>query len=168
MINNDRILLLEEELLLVRHSGEIPEVALHGSLHYLCEDPEGPGLVLADEELRPMQEAALTRYQEIIRRDLDIDNRDLSVFRGIGRAISNWDRYQRFSEGIGYAVEEFRREAATSLLVYLQQEAAEVSCGARAPSVDCPATELLTFVRTLGLAARDLPTGWDALCVRSS
>ncbi len=80
MISDERTLLLEEELLLVRHSGEIPEVALHASVHYLTEDPEGPGLVLADEELRPLQEAALARYREIILRDLDAGNRDLSLF----------------------------------------------------------------------------------------
>ena len=51
MISDERTLLLEEELLLVRHSGEIPEVALHASVHYLTEDPEGPGLVLADIQL---------------------------------------------------------------------------------------------------------------------
>ena len=164
MISNERAVLLEEELLLVRHSGEIPEVALHASLHYLCDDPDGPGLVLADEELRPLQEAALARYREIIRRDLDADNRDLSLFRGIDRAICNWDRYQRFSEGIGCPVEAFRREAATALLRYLEREAAEVRAGRRQPSVNCRSGDLMTFARTLGLAAPDLPAGWDTLC----
>ena len=168
MISDERTLLLEEELLLVRHSGEIPEVALHASVHYLTEDPEGPGLVLADEELRPLQEAALARYREIILRDLDAGNRDLSLFRGIGRAICNWERYQRFSEGLGRPVEPFRRQAAEALLAYLQHEAAEVRSGTRTPSVNCATGELRTFARTLGLAAGDLPSGWDSLCARPS
>ena len=168
MISDERTLLLEEELLLVRHSGEIPEVALHASVHYLTEDPEGPGLVLADDELRPLQEAALARYQEIILRDLEADNRDLSPLRGIGRAICNWERYQRFSEGIGCPVEPFRRQAAEALLAYLQHEAAEVHSGTRSPSVNCATGELHSFARTLGLEAGDLPPGWDSLCARPS
>ena len=31
---------IEEEAFIVLHSGEIPEVAYHGSLYYLTEDPE--------------------------------------------------------------------------------------------------------------------------------
>ena len=89
MIGSDREYMLEEEWLLVRHSGEIPEVALHASLHFLCEDEDGPGLVLTAEEVKPLQEAALTRYQEIILRDLDVANRDLSLFRGHRRANHN-------------------------------------------------------------------------------
>ena len=168
MINNERECMLEEELLLVRHSGEIPEVALHASLHYLCDEADGPRLLLTDEELKGLQEAALARYREIILRDLDAGNRDLSLFRGIGRAICNWERYQRFSEGLGRPLEPFRRQAAEALLAYLQHEAAEVRSGTRTPSVNCATGELRTFTRTLGLAAGDLPPGWDSLCARPS
>ena len=46
-MSSERNALMEEELLLVRHSGEIPEVALHASLHFLCDDEEGPRLILS-------------------------------------------------------------------------------------------------------------------------
>ena len=107
---------------MVRHSGEIPEVALHASLHYLCEDEDGPRFILADEELRPLQDAVLERYQEIILRDLDVANRDRSLFRGIKRALHNWYRFVRFSDTIGCPSEEFRVIAAHALMSYLQQE----------------------------------------------
>jgi hypothetical protein len=164
VINNERECILEEELLLVRHSGEIPEVALHASLHYLCEDEEGPKLILADEELRPLQEAALARYREIILRDLDVANRDRSLFRGIRRAIVNWQRCSRFSERTGCPNDDFRREAACALQRYLRQEAGEVGSGQRHPSVNCSADALLDFAQTLGLASADLPDGWSCLC----
>ena len=164
MINNDREYLLEEELLLVRHSGEIPEVALHGSLHYLCNDPEGPCLILADEELRPFQEAALERYQEIILRDLDPANRDRSLFRGIKRAFDNWQRFARFSEQIGSSPEEFRKKVAHALFAYLEQEIDEVRCGKRLSSINCTVETLVTFAQILGMDSTVEGGDWACLC----
>lgn len=164
VINNERECILEEEFLLVRHSGEIPEVALHASLHYLCEEEDGPQLILSDEELRPLQEAALARYREIILRDLDVDNRDRSLFRGLRRAIINWQRCSRFSARVGCGGEDFRRQTAKALQRYLRQEMREVRSGERTPSVNCSADALLDFARALGLASTDLPDGWSCLC----
>ncbi len=164
MIGSDREYMLEEEWLLVRHSGEIPEVALHASLHFLCEDEDGPGLVLTAEEVKPLQEAALTRYQEIILRDLDVANRDLSLFRGLRRANHNWYRFVRFSEKIGCPCEEFRATAAEALLRYLSQERLEVDAGTRAPSINCSAEALLTFTLAMGIEPAALPEHWAGLC----
>ena len=164
VINNEREYILEEELLLVRHSGEIPEVALHASLHYLCEDADGPRFILADEELRPLQEAALARYREIILRDLDPANRDRSLFRGIRRAITNWQRCCRFVENTGQSNDDFRRVVAEALQQYLWQEVREVRSGQRGQSVNCPAAALLSFARDLGLDQTELPDGWPSLC----
>lgn len=164
MIGSDREYMLEEEWLLVRHSGEIPEVALHASLHFLCEDEDGPGLVLTAEEIKSLQNAALTRYQEIILRDLDVANRDLSLFRGLRRANHNWYRFVRFSEKIGCPCEEFRATAAEALLCYLRLERAEVDAGAREPSINCSAEALLTFALAMGIAPAALPERWAGLC----
>ena len=167
MSNNKREDILEEELLLVRHSGEIPEVALHSSLHYLCEDPEGPGMILSDEELTALQHAALTRYREIVLRDLDTANRDLTLFRGIKRALHNWYRLARFSNTIHCSVEDFRALAAKALLTYLRQELEEVCCGKRAPSVNCSAEALNTFAITLGIDLTTLSGDWTRLCEKT-
>lgn len=168
MINNERAYILEEELLLVRHSGEIPEVALHGSLHYLCEDKEGPGFILSEEELQPLRDAALARYREIILRDLDVANRDLSLFRGLKRALHNWYRFARFSDKIGCSLEDFRALAAKALLTYLQQELDEVCCGKRAPSVNCSPEALATFAFTLGIDLATLSGDWTCLCEKTT
>ena len=164
MIGSDREYMLEEEWLLVRHSGEIPEVALHASLHFLCEDEDGPGLILTEEEIKPLQDAALTRYQEIVLRDLDVANRDLSLFRGLRRANHNWYRFVRFSEKIGRPHEEFRATAAEALLGYLRLERVEVDAGTREPSINCSAEALLTFALALGVEPAALPEHWPGLC----
>lgn len=168
MINNERTSILEEEFLLVRHSGEIPEVALHGSLHYLCEDTEGPRLILAAEELKILEEAALARYREIILRDLDASNRDRSLFRGIRRANHNWYRFVRFSDRVGCAYDDFRVEAAYLLLAYLRQEKEEVEAGKRLPSCNCTAEALLAFAFDLGIVPTFLPTDWQILCEKTA
>ena len=90
--------LLENEWFVVRHSGEIPEIALHSAFHYLTEDPNGPRLQLSVEELHSLQEAAAARYQEIILRDLCYENHKLTSYRGIQRAIFNWHRFVAFCE----------------------------------------------------------------------
>ena len=164
MIGDERICILEEELLMVRHSGEIPEVALHASLHYLCEDQEGPRFILADEEMRALQDAALERYREIILRDLDVANRDRSLFRGIKRALHNWYRFARFSEAIASPIENFRMIAAHALLTFLQQELEDVRSGARPSSINCSTEALVAFVHTLGMDPTTLPDDWHQLC----
>lgn len=90
--------LLENEWFVVRHSGEIPEIALHSAFYYLTADLNGPRLQLSIEEIHSLQEAAATRYQEIILRDLCYENHKLTIYRGIQRAIFNWHRFIAFCE----------------------------------------------------------------------
>ena len=165
MNHNDRQALLEEEFLLVRHSGEIPEVALHASLYHLREAEEGPCLCLTAEEINGLHQAALSRYREIILRDLEPGNRDRSLFRGIRRANHNWYRFVRFSDSIGEPYGEFRLKAAEALVEYLRLELDEVSAGRRSPTVNCTAEALLTFALAMGLDPTRLPAGWDRLCL---
>ena len=87
--------LLEDEWLGVRHSGEIPEIALL-SLVLSCRSPSGPRLQLSLEETQTLRQAAAARYQEIILRDLCYENRVLRVYRGVQRAIFNWHRFVAF------------------------------------------------------------------------
>ena len=164
MMQSSREYILEEEWLLVRHSGEIPEVALHASLHYLGEDVEGPQLILTQEELFSLQQAALARYEEIILRDLNPANRDLSLFRGIRRANHNWYRYSRFCERIGQGIDAFLAQTAKALLSYVQLELDEVRSGARQASINCTVEALQTFTLALRLDPASLPQGWEALC----
>lgn len=155
---------LTDELLMVRHSGEIPEVALHSSLYFLGRDPEGPGLKLDSRQIRALQAMVIERYREIIRRDLEPDNRDLGLYRGLARARVNWRRLLGFCRREGWASEVCRAETAALLLAFLGNEAAEVYSGARTSAVNCDPEELGDFARELGLAPADLPSGWAGLC----
>ncbi len=163
-MHDERLLILEEEVLLVRHSGEIPEVALHASLYYLREDDDGPHLRLSAEEEQLLEQAAAERYEEIILRDLNPANRDLRLFRGLRRAEENWQRYARFCERSHIDATPFRIEAARALSRYLKQEQGEVARGQREPSLNCPAQTVQNLARALGLRDDALPQGWESLC----
>jgi hypothetical protein len=82
--------------LIIRHSGEIPEIAYYNSCYHLGSDPEGPGLVPNPDELAELQEQVIARYREIMLRDLTPANRDLSIYRGVERVIWNWQRLEKF------------------------------------------------------------------------
>jgi len=158
--------LLHDELIIVRNSGEIPEIAFHGSLHYLTRDPEGPGLTLTAADICLLEAQVEARYREIILRDLDPANRDLRIYRGIKRARWNWERLGKFRYRQSLPEDEgLKREAGSALLAFLDQETREVLAGQRASSVNCTAAELRDFCRQLGMETGQLPPGWERLCL---
>ncbi len=164
MTGQTRVQILEDELLIVRHSGEIPEIALHATLHYLQEDAEGPHLTLSDEELRSLQDAALERCREIVLRDLDPENRDRTIYRGIKRTLYNWKRMQDFCGRIGHRQDAFRTVVREALVTFLHREANDVAAGGRSSCVNCSAGELIEFSRELGCDPHCFPLGWQELC----
>ncbi|HHD57107.1 MAG TPA: hypothetical protein ENK89_05460 [Desulfobulbaceae bacterium] len=164
MTGEERSHILEDELLIVRHSGEIPEIALHATLHYLVEDQEGPQLTLTEVEIRSLQDAALARSREIVLRDLDPANRDLSLYRGVKRSIYNWQRMQDFCGRIGRDGGDFQAVVREALLVFLATEANDVGAGRRSSSINCTAEELVAFAVKLSCNPDRFPSGWLALC----
>ena len=164
MTGQTRAQIIEDELLIVRHSGEIPEIALHATIHYLQEDSEGPQLTLTDVELRSLQDAALKRCREIILRDLDPENRDLSLYRGIRRTNYNWHRLRAFCGRIGRRQDDFRDIVRKALVAFLHREAADVASGKRSSCINCSAGELAEFGRELGCDPHGFPPGWQELC----
>ncbi len=157
--------IVEEEVLLIRHSGEIPEIALHSSLHYLFEEDDGPGLSPGDIDLTPLKLAVVDRYRRIILRDLNPRNRDKSIYRGLARSIVNWRRLRLFieREGVG-ELEPIRQETARALAAFLENEASEVFSGTRASCINCTYEELKEFAEELGLSLDELPEGLSRLC----
>ena len=155
---------LIDELLIVRHSGEIPEVALHGSLYYLTQDPEGPGLELGHLEVRMLKNMVVERYREIIHRDLEPANRDLGLYRGMVRAQVNWRRLSDFCRKEGMDLDEDRREIGRVLLGFIRREAEDVKTGHRRSSISGSSADLQAFALEVGLDPAKLPTGWERLC----
>jgi len=148
---------LTEELLIVRHSGEIPEIAFHGSLYYLCEDPDGPQLSLGQQELDLLRQQVVARYREIMLRDLSPENRDTRIYRGLKRCIFNWERLGKFCSRQAMTVEDVRQEIAEALRCFLRQEANEVRAGLRQSCLNCTREDLDGFAREIGVGPEELP-----------
>ncbi|MDW7773349.1 MAG: hypothetical protein SCH71_10705 [Desulfobulbaceae bacterium] len=164
MKEDERESILEEEVIILRNSGEIPEIALHSSLYYLEEDENGPHLSLLEKELNILYEAALYRAQQIILRDLNPDNRDLSIYRGPARAIVNWQRLQNFCRRIDRQCPGFNEVVSRALVSFLRNEVRDVETSARQSSVNCSRSQLYSFVQKLCLEVNSLPRGWESLC----
>lgn len=160
----DREAILEEEVIILRNSGEIPEIALHTTLYYLEEDAEGPKIRLLDEELDMLYDAALARAREIVLRDLDPANRDLGIYRGLARSIVNWNRLQDFSRRINRFCKGFDETVSEALLQFLQTECKDCGRNIRSSVINCTADEICAFCAELHLDVKILPEGWACLC----
>ncbi len=164
----ERINIIDDELLIVRHSGEIPEITLNASLYHLSGEPEGPGLIITEKELRDFQDAALIRSREIILRDLDPDNRDLGLYRGLKRTIANYRRHHDFLARLGRRDMEIREITAQKLLQFLKQEVEDVESGKRGSSINCTPVEMIDFINVLKVDRNLLPKGWAELCMNGN
>lgn len=164
MIEHDRESILEEEIIILRNSGEIPEIALHSALYYLQDDEAGPNMELREEELQQLYDAALSRAREIVLRDLDPGNRDLGLYRGVSRSIANWKRLQDFCGRINRLCPGFRQTVAQALLAFMERECADIQNDLRGSCVNCSAEEIRNFCKELRLDPSDLPDGWTGLC----
>lgn len=160
----DREKQIAEEVFLIEHSGEIPEVAFYSSLYFLTEDNDGPGFSLLANEILLLKNAVVRRYRTIIARDLEPGNRDKRSYRGLARCSVNWQRLFRFCVRENIAVETIRTDTAKALKSFLQREAADVLSCKRASSLNCPAQEIENLADALGLGPADLPAGWQELC----
>ncbi len=160
MTEQDRRSIVEDELFLLRDSGELPEIAYHSSLYYLTEDQDGPGLFLSEGEQRLLQAAALERCQQIVLRDLLPDNRDLGIYRGPQRSIYNWQRYCRFCRRVDQRQDDaFKERVAQALVRFIRQEVADVEEGCRESSVNCTTEDLLAFAEEVGVSSSNPDLG---------
>jgi hypothetical protein len=161
----DRKAYITEEEFTVQHSGEIPEITLHSSLYYLAEDPEGPGLELEADEIFFLKQAVIKRYREIILRDLEPENRDKSIYRGLARCAVNWQRLLKFCSREHFNFAALQAETAEALQKFLQQELVDVQSKKRSSSVNCPQEEVSNLAVSLGILPAELPDGWQELCM---
>ncbi len=157
MTEEERRELLADEWLIVRNSGEIPEITFHSSLYYLTEDVDGPVITLLEEEVAALKDAAAERYQEIILRDMTLENFHKTMYRGIRRSIYNWERYQKFCQRQSIACEVFRQTVAETLVCFLEQ--GKRRAGNQLPEIfiNCSFFQLLCFGQQLGLDSKQLP-----------
>lgn len=157
--------LLEDEWYHVRHSGEIPEVALHSSLHYLSDDESGPGITLDNDDVALLHDAALERYREIILRDILPENRDSTMYRGILRSIANWRRMKRFAQRHNLSVHRLKEELPDLVLHFLEQEIKDVRQGLRQSSINCSFEDLSSYALELGFSLDSIELELRPLCL---
>lgn len=155
--------LIEDERLIILHSGELPEVAYHGSIHYLTEYPNGPLLKKEDIDLTPLKEAVIMRYQTIIFRDLDHKNREKRIYRGLARAIVNYARLNKFAKLEGMAIRHIHNEIKKRTHDFLQQEIDEVMKGNRTTCINCSLDELQQFLQDMQIGDKKLLHGIAAI-----
>lgn len=155
---------LDNEWYVVRHSGELPEVAFHSSLHFLTEAADGPRLILADHHLRGLQEAAMDRYCDIILRDISAENRHATIYRGVRRAIINHQRLKRFCRRQQLQMDAgFLARVAEKLIALLAVELADRARGEQV-RINCSYHELCSFAIDVGLDTASLPPGVEDIC----
>ncbi len=113
---------LEDEILLVEHSGEMPEVAMAESLHHLGD--------IAETEINLLRAAVARGYLNIIERDLEAEHVGLPLFRGLERAAQNLERLKTFLERLGWPPPAQRWSGlAPRLARYLEAEQAALEAG---------------------------------------
>ena len=157
--------IVENEWYGIRHSGEIPEIALYSAFHYLTEDREGPQLVLSGDLCTKLVEAAELRYREIVLRDLKHANRGTAVYRGVKRSIINWYRFESFCVRQSVDPSELRHVTAAALVSFLAEEVVDVARCRRQSSLNCTFEELCNFADQLGLLDSALPDSIRLLCL---
>ena len=164
MKESDKEAFIGEEVFVVLHSGEIPEVTFHESLYHLTQDPDGPTLKLDTEDVLPLKQAVIKRYRAIILRDLDPRNRDKSLYRGLARCVANWQRLLKFCtrEKMDFSV--IRAETAEALTRFLCNEVSDMQSGNRSSCINCCQAEIEELAISLGVSLDDLPERWRDLC----
>ncbi len=165
MTEDERREILADEWLMVRHSGEIPEITFHATLYYLTEEKDGPGLKLRDSELSTLKEAALKRYHEIILRDISVENYHKTIYRGVRRSLYNWHRCKTFGERQFVRCDDFREKAARTLLFFLDQGIKSAGRDLPEQFINCSLAELEELAEELGISSEQLPQEIDQFCL---
>lgn len=155
---------LENEWFAIRYSGETPEIALYSSIYFLTEAEDGPKTCLTEDQQALLKEAASERYREIILRDLQPENRDKAIYRGVKRSIVNFKRYECFCRRQLLDSQDFKAEVAAALLFFLATESVDTAKGDRLSSINCSFKELNDFARKIGLVEGHLPNHIAPLC----
>jgi len=163
--SEERAELLGDEWLIVRHSGEIPEITYHSSLYFLTEDGDGPRLRLTEGELQYLKDAAIQRYHEIVLRDIIIENFHKTIYRGVRRTLYNWHRCKVFEQRQSIPCDLFQKTVANQLLRFLEQGVAAAGKDLPQIFINCSVAQLYELAAGLGIETEQLPSGISEFCL---
>jgi len=142
---------LQQEVDWIENSGETPEVAFYEALYYLTEEEEGPKLVLTSSDIKVLEDAVINRYKTIILRDLKFANRRSSIFRGLKRAIINYNRLKKYQKKKNRIDPGLEKMTGRFLLEYIRRECEEISDRRHYRTINCTREELEQFADELGV-----------------
>jgi len=142
---------LQQEVDLIENSGEMPEVAFYEALYYLTEEEEGPKLILTSSDIKLLEDAVVNRFKTIILRDLEFANRKSSIFRGLKRAIINYDRLKKYQKKKNRTDPGMNKEIGRSLIEYIRCECEDISDKRHYRTINCTREELEQFAEELGV-----------------
>jgi hypothetical protein len=154
---------LQEEAEWIESSGEIPEVAFYEALFNLTEREDGPRLTLTPKDMSILEDAVMERYKMIILRDLDYTNRGSPIFRGLKRAVINYDRLKKYQARKNRVDSNLQATIGQSLLSYIDREYHHISKGRRYTTLNCTREKIEGFAEELGI---DIPPEYLDLCFR--
>ncbi len=156
--------LIENEWYTVRYSGEIPEIAYNSAIFFLTISADGPRVELSESQTLMLKEAALERYKEIVVRDLEPQNFDKTVYRGIGRSICNYTRFCDFCARQKLDRSGVRSSASVALFTHLKLEAEQLKNKVSCVSFNCTYKELIGFAAELGVELQPEFESLQVLC----
>lgn len=142
---------IQEEAEWISESGEIPEVAFYEAVSYLTEKEDGPKLTLAPSDIKLLEDAVIYRYKNIILRDLDYTNRVSPVFRGMKRAIINYERLIKYQTRKNRLASGWKEDIGRSLVGYMVRECQDISEGRLYRTINCGREKLDEFAKELGV-----------------
>ncbi len=157
--------LIDNEWYIVRYSGEIPEIAYNSAVYFLTRATDGPQITLSDMHLNRLKQAAVDRYEEIILRDLLHENVGKSIYRGIVRSISNFDRFTRFCKRQGLSPETIQIAAGQVLSEFLDIEFQRLDRNNYNNVLNCSFSELTRFSLTLGIPFLSKYSRFESHCL---
>ncbi|MBW1745129.1 MAG: hypothetical protein JRJ25_01910 [Deltaproteobacteria bacterium] len=141
---------LQQEVDWIENSGEMPEVAFYEALYCLTEE-EGPKLTLTLSDIKRLEDAAINRFKTIILRDLKFANRRSSIFRGLKRAIINYNRLKKYQKRKNRIDPGQEKMIGRFLLEYIRRECEEISDRRHYRTINCTREELEQFADELGV-----------------
>ncbi len=153
---------IADEILMIEDGGEMPEVAFNSSLYFLTKDPDGPGLRMSAEDVRPLKQALVKRFEVIILRDLQPENRTKSIYRGVARSGANWFRLVDYCKREKVALTEIRLHVSQALGSFLTREMQDVSAGVSS-CINCTRSELQDYATSLEVDLDAVAHGWQKL-----
>jgi len=156
--------IIENEWYLVRYSGETPEIAFNSAIYYLTRSKQGPGVSLGDDQFDQLRKAAVDRYAEIVVRDLQHDNHNTSVYRGLSRSIVNYNRFCAFCRRHQMDWPDVRYKAAQALLAFIEREIEEIKDSGRKSIIDCTYSEVKKYATELGVGLSGILDGIKEFC----